>query len=44
MVSEPVTLGGGIATTNGSPPEGCGRNTPRSSQNEYQRDSTRPGS
>ena len=73
MVSEPVTLGGGIAITNGraddsrggglAPSPDCpqlprrrrppasagrdrssGRNTPRSSQTEYQRASTRAGS
>jgi len=44
MVSEPVTLGGGIETTNGLPALGSGWNTPRSSQYPYQRDSTCAGS
>ena len=46
MVSEPVTLGGGIEITYGSRVPGAepARNTPRSSQNAYHRDSTSVGS
>src|SRR5262245_48502177 len=44
MVSDPVTLGGGIEFTNGSPVPGWGRMTPCDSQRSYQDDSTRAGS
>ncbi len=44
MVSEPVTLGGGIEMTKGFPVPGRGRKTPCSSQNAYHRGSMRPGS
>jgi hypothetical protein len=44
MVSEPVTFGGGIEMTKTSAEPGRGWKTPRSSQNEYQWDSTWTGS